>query len=130
MPRILNVEEEIKNAEATVKTEPRHRFHCATKIVAPAYLNLLRDCAELGKPLSHAIERAVVGYYQLRSEAAGLALSEYAVQVVQMLSKLWGCNEQEAIRLLIERTGEEFLQKEIALRNEQKKKLQRLAGQV
>lgn len=130
MPRVLNVEEEIKSAEAVAKTDPSHRFHAATKIVAHAYLSLLRECAETGKPLSHSIEAAIVGYYRLKSQAAGLTLSETAMTILQMLTKLWACDEGEAIRIFLEKAGQEFLQKEIAQRNAQKKELQKLAGSV
>jgi hypothetical protein len=101
MPRAIKLEEELTKVEQQLEVDPTYKFAVISRIVTPTYLELVKDAIDNHCVLSHQIERAVVGYYQLKDNAS-LNLDE------------------SAIRNLIQRAGIAVLKEEVAARNDAK----------
>lgn len=122
MPKNLNLTDELQKAEAQVKTNAAHRFPIVTKVAAGTYLRLVQDAINHNLVLSHAVEKTLTDYYEVKEFSSRLDATTQ--EVVKGLSSLWGVSVDDAIRMLVERTARTVLTDELNFRNE----LQAVAG--
>lgn len=119
MPKFIDLSEELKKANAQIKTDPDHKFPVVGKLAALWYRMLLEDGLENDMNLTAAIEYALTEYYRHKSAGPTTGQSKFnatTAEELKLLASLWEVPIDDAVRLLVEKVASATLDSELERR--------------
>lgn len=118
MPRKIDLDEELKLAEAVMKKDGNHSWTLILRCLTPLYMNILQGALDAGRiPLSHYLNRVLAEHYETEA-TGGIHLDARQQETLQALCRVWRCTPKEALTQMFAKVATRLLKEELEAEKE------------